>query len=342
MPIISQIRRTIHLRQKKRRSFFDFSDGALPHGVSYLRPGPANRFGSHGVFDAVAANVPPFTWDRLTHRCGLLFEPAATNMRPYSDDVSKSPPYYSANNNLIQVDYRTIAEPAVTAISNLQCPFAFVKGQRNFFSIEANWRPGGVHRYLLFILARGSFGPLSPLLTVRATFDLAAGTMVLTTNGRNPIPDQVDFVAGMTRVATTLEGLPIWRCWAGATSWYQDDLNSHFDWAPSALNNGTGGTYAGDGFSGFQIAHLQAERDRMTAPIQTGPAPASRAAPTMRLHWRGVGIARRHGTISAVAVMTNGERQRIRLRITNGYSTIDPTIVCGTISRIRPRRLRGR
>ncbi len=74
----------------------------------------------------------------------------------------KSPPYYSAANRLIQVDYRTIAEPAATTISNLQCPFAYVKGQRNFVSIEASWRPGGEHRYLLLILGARVVRPAHP------------------------------------------------------------------------------------------------------------------------------------------------------------------------------------
>lgn len=235
----------------------------FPDLVTVARSTSGGRYGSTGLYETVAPNMPRFDYDPITKLCrGILVEPATTNLALSSEYIAASSGTISTPNvttspsglfnaNLI-TETATSGEHFTRDVSTRA-----VTGETWSWSVFVKDAPGE-ERALYLRIAQGGgqvvrFTPRTKKLSSSVT------------SGFEELPD------GWFRV------------WMTVTVTITTNLLTRLQ-----LNKGTAATYAGDGVSGLYMWGQQLEKGPLTSYL---PAPAtftSRASTGTYFDERGV------------------------------------------------------
>lgn len=246
-------------------SFYDFTMGTLPSGVSLTRASAAYRYNSAGLLVSEATDIARFQYDPATLAArGLMVEDASSGLFTYSeqfDNAAWTKTRASITANAIAApDGTTTADKLVedgtaTNSHSMQQSPTFVSGTTYAFSIFAK---ADTRTRLFFQLPSSAFGS-----TLRTWFDISGGTVGTTGAGCTAYIQNVG--SGWYRCVVL--------CTATASA------------AGAALICLTTGdavvTYSGDGVSGLYVwgANIRSD-DRLTSYVQVVASPVVRAADT--------------------------------------------------------------
>lgn len=95
-------------------SFYDFTLGSLPSGVSFTRASTGYRYNASGVLVSETTDVPRFDYDPVTLASrGLLLEDAATSLVTYSEQMNNAA--WGKTGGTISADTATAPDGTLTA-----------------------------------------------------------------------------------------------------------------------------------------------------------------------------------------------------------------------------------
>lgn len=245
-------------------SFYDFTLGSLPAGVSFAAASTRTNFNASGTMVTVSTDVPRFSY-RLSGGVwvpeGLLIEGAATNNAQRSAELDNA--YWSkerasiAANGAVAPDGTTTMDRLVEDSSN----------NSHYASVSKSFVAGTTYAIEFFVLASGRNFLMAQLPSVAFTsflnnyFDLSSGA--LGTAG-----------AGCTNYIRHVGG-NIYRCSVLAVATTTAPNIVVFSLAP----NGSTISYLGDGASGVYLWGIEVkEIDCATSYIPTASAAVTRAA----------------------------------------------------------------
>ena len=288
-------------RGVRRSGAFDFTRGVLPSGATLTRASVGTRFDASGALVSMGNDVARFDYAAGALR-GLLIEPAASNVVPYSNDWTNA--YWARSNlgggggTLIEASGSSAAHIVRAASGGID----HVAGQGVTASAIASERSGSAKRYLLISLSSTPAFSGSTL----AIFDLATGTVTGSFNTS---------AAGMIAL-----GGGAWLCWMSATpvatTTTPQAILLKINSSATASN-----AYAGDGVSGLNVANVQVE---LGAVASSRIVTASAAADMLTLDWRSVGVA--DGTIGVRYTFDDASTQDVATTVSGGTATVPTTL----------------
>ena len=243
-------------------SFYDFTLGTLPSGVSFTRASSGWRYNSAGLLVSETTDAPRFQYDpaALTPR-GLLIEDAATNNFQRSAEFDNA--YWGKTNCSVTADAATAPDGTVSmdklienssaGLHNLSRSMSVTSGAT--YAVEV-FVKADTRTWCTIALAATGFGT-----TLRNYFDVGTGALG-------------SAAAGCTNFIQHVGG-GIYRCVVIATATATASANITLELA----TNGSTVSYTGDGASGLFMwgANIK-EIDCVTSNIPTTSAAVTRAA----------------------------------------------------------------
>ena len=244
-------------------SFYDFTTGVVPAGVTFTRASAGWHYNSSGVLVSETTDVARFQYEpsTLTAR-GLLIEDASSGLFTYSEQFDNAAWVKTRTtivaNAVVAPDGTTTADTLVedssaTTTHTVQQTPSFESGTTYAFSVFCK---ADTRSYIQIIFPSLAFGSI-----LRTWFDVGSGT--IGTTG-----------AGCTAFIHNVGG-GWYRCVVICTATASAAASVFI-----ALASGNGvANYTGDGTSGLHIwgANMRAE-DRVTSYVQVGASPVVRAA----------------------------------------------------------------
>ena len=299
-------------RKAPRSTVFDFSGGVLPPGARFARGSAATCYDASGTIVQVAADVARFDRDPVTLAPrGLLIEPSGSNAVSRSTDWSDGYWLKAA----LSVSAGALIEASGTGTHSVRQATGdvpYTAGQPVTLSVIASERAGSAKRYLALSLG----GTPTFSATTFAIFDLATGSATVTGSGS----------------ATTYPARGGgWLCALTASA----VVSSTVQQTVVRLTNSATAlvSYSGDGTSGIDATHVQAEQGIVaTSRIVTAGGAGTRAADVLTLDWRSRGVA--DGTIGVRYGFDDGSTQDATMSVAGGTAAVPTTLARRWLRRV--------
>jgi hypothetical protein len=244
-------------------SFYDFTAGVVPAGLTFTRASAGWRYNSSGVLVSETTDVARFQYEPSTLAArGLLIEDASSGLFTYSEQFDNA----AWTKTRVTVVANTVAAPDGTTTADtlvedsspanshfVQQTPSFVSGTTYAFSVFCK---ADTRSHIQIIYPAGAFGA-----ALRTWFDVGGGTVGTTGAGCTAFIHNVG--GGWYRCVVI--------CTATASS------AGNFFIALASADGIT--TYTGDGTSGLYLwgANMRAD-DRVTSYVQVVASPVVRAA----------------------------------------------------------------